>query len=157
MDNPYARPLIVEAFDPLERLHWPSLALKAVGAFGIAVCALSFLHEFVKWVFRIGFGPAFDFFYHFSHIAVFFGFFIVQGLIFVGSIEMKQLKSYKLALGASIAAMIPCLSPCFINSFFANWWFYYVILAPFYFAPAPVGAWCVWVLTREDIRNAFED
>lgn len=157
MDNPYAKPLIVEAFDPLVIVHWPAFCLRIVGGFGVIVCALNVLHEISKWLLRLGFGVNRDFFDMASHVAVIFGITVAQALVFLGGTEMKQLKSYRLTIGGAIIASIPCVSPCFLDGWLFGHWFWFVLFAPFYLASVPVGLWCVITLIREDIRGAFED
>jgi hypothetical protein len=61
---------------------------------------------------------------------------IVAALIIFASLKMKELKQWGLAFTASILAMVPCISPCCIIGL-------------------PVGIWCLVVLTKPEVKNAF--
>ncbi|MBD3414308.1 MAG: hypothetical protein GF421_07760 [Candidatus Aminicenantes bacterium] len=61
---------------------------------------------------------------------------LVAALIIFASLKMKELEQWGLALMASILAMIPCISPCCIIGL-------------------PIGIWCLVVLTKPEIKNAF--
>jgi hypothetical protein len=62
---------------------------------------------------------------------------LIAGLIIYASMEMKKLKQWGLAVGASILAMIPCISPCCIIGL-------------------PIGIWSLVVLMRDDVKAAFQ-
>jgi len=61
---------------------------------------------------------------------------LVAGLIIFAALKMKDLEQWGLALTASILAIIPCLSPCCIIGL-------------------PIGIWCLVVLTKPEVKNAF--
>jgi len=61
---------------------------------------------------------------------------IVAVFIIFAALKMKELEQWGLALTASILAMIPCISPCCIIGL-------------------PIGIWCLVVLTKPEIKNAF--
>ena len=60
----------------------------------------------------------------------------VSGLIVFGALRMKELRTYPLALAATVVAMIPCLSPCCLLGL-------------------PVGIWALVVLLRPEVKAAF--
>jgi tRNA A-37 threonylcarbamoyl transferase component Bud32 len=55
----------------------------------------------------------------------------------VGGLRMKQLESRWLALGSAVAAMVP--------------------LSPAWLVGLPAGLWCLFVLNRPDVEQAFRD
>lgn len=59
------------------------------------------------------------------------------GFIVFGSMKMKALDNYAIAMAASIIAMIPCLSSCCILGI-------------------PIGIWSIVVLQDPDVKAAFE-
>ncbi len=61
---------------------------------------------------------------------------VVAALVIFASLKMKELKHWGLAFTASILAMIPCISPCCIIGL-------------------PIGIWCLVVLTKPEVKNAF--
>jgi hypothetical protein len=61
---------------------------------------------------------------------------LVAGFILYASLEMKKLSQWGLAVGASVVAMIPCVSPCCLIGL-------------------PVGIWSLVVLTKPHIKAAF--
>ncbi len=61
---------------------------------------------------------------------------LLAGLILYAALQMKKLESWGLAMGGSILAMVPCLSPCC-------------------FVGLPVGIWCLVVLTKDHVKTAF--
>ena len=60
----------------------------------------------------------------------------MSALILFGSLKMKKLESYGLAMTCSIIAMIPCVSPCCIIGL-------------------PIGIWAVVVLSKPEVKGAF--
>jgi len=60
----------------------------------------------------------------------------VYGLMIYGAYQMKTLKSYPLAMIASIVAMIPCSCCCVVG--------------------LPVGVWAIVVLMRPAVKLGFE-
>jgi hypothetical protein len=61
---------------------------------------------------------------------------LVAGFLIYASMEMKKLSQWGLAVGASVVAMLPCVSPCCLIGL-------------------PVGIWCLVVLTKPEIKTAF--
>jgi len=61
---------------------------------------------------------------------------ILAIMVLMGAMKMKNLKSYGLAMTASILAMIPCVSPCCV-------------------AGLPIGIWSIIVLNDIHVKNAF--
>jgi hypothetical protein len=61
---------------------------------------------------------------------------IMCGVILLGALKMKKLQSYRLAMAASIIAMIPCLSPCCLIGL-------------------PIGIWALVVLSKPEVKSAF--
>ena len=61
---------------------------------------------------------------------------LVAGFIIYASLKMKELTQWGLCIAASIIAMIPCISPCCIVGL-------------------PIGIWCLVVLTKPEVRDAF--
>ena len=61
---------------------------------------------------------------------------LVAGFLIYASMEMKKLSQWGLAVGASVVAMLPCVSPCCLIGL-------------------PVGIWCLVVLTKPEIKSAF--
>jgi hypothetical protein len=61
---------------------------------------------------------------------------MVEILILVGAVKMKNLKSYWLAVAAAIIAMVPCISPCCLLGL-------------------PFGIWALVVLSDYSVRAAF--
>ncbi len=57
-------------------------------------------------------------------------------LVFAAGLQMKQLRNYGLAMAGSIAAMVPCVSPC-------CW------------IGLPIGIWALVVLSKPEIKGAF--
>jgi hypothetical protein len=61
---------------------------------------------------------------------------LINGLIFLGALKMKNLQSYGLATTAAILSLIPCCGPC-------------VCLG------IPVGVWALVVLRKPEVRASF--
>lgn len=62
---------------------------------------------------------------------------IVFVIIFVGAIRMQQLRSYALAMTASILSLVPCSIPCCCISI-------------------PIGIWALVVLCKANVKSAFK-
>lgn len=62
-------------------------------------------------------------------------FMVPYGLVVYGANQMKQLQNYKLAIAASIIAMLPCSGCCIIG--------------------LPVGIWSLVILCKPEIRAVF--
>ena len=61
---------------------------------------------------------------------------LVCVFIFFGALKMKKLENYGLCMGASIVAMIPCISPCCLIGL-------------------PIGIWALVVLNKPEIKSSF--
>jgi hypothetical protein len=61
---------------------------------------------------------------------------LVAGFIIYGAMQMQKLEKYGLAMGATIAAMIPCISPCCLLGL-------------------PIGIWALVVLMKPEVKAAF--
>jgi hypothetical protein len=59
----------------------------------------------------------------------------LNGLVFFGALKMKNLENYKLAMAASIIALIPCFG-C-------------------YCIGIPVGIWSLITLNKPEVKSAF--
>jgi len=60
----------------------------------------------------------------------------VAGLIVYGAMQMMKLQKYGLSMAATIAAMVPCISPCCILGL-------------------PLGIWALVVLMKPEVKAAF--
>lgn len=61
---------------------------------------------------------------------------LVCVFIFFGALKMKKLENYGLCMGASIVAMIPCISPCCLIGL-------------------PIGIWALVVLSKPEVKSSF--
>jgi hypothetical protein len=61
---------------------------------------------------------------------------VVAVVILLGALKMKKLESWGLAMGASVLAMIPCLSSCCLLGL-------------------PFGIWALVVINSVDVKSAF--
>jgi hypothetical protein len=57
-------------------------------------------------------------------------------IVLVGGMHMRKLQSRRLAIAASVLAMIPCLPVCILG--------------------VPVGLWSLIVLVQPDVRRVFD-
>lgn len=73
--------------------------------------------------------PGTAFLYHLPFI-------LLHGLIVFGALKMKGLRSYGLAMTASILALLPCCGPCGCLGI-------------------PLGIWALVVLRKPEVRAAF--
>lgn len=62
---------------------------------------------------------------------------VLQGLVIFGSLKMKSLESYGLAMTAGILSVIPCCSPCLIIGI-------------------PFAIWALVVLNNPEVKGAFQ-
>jgi len=62
---------------------------------------------------------------------------LVGIFIIVAGTKMKQMQSYGLVMGGSIIAMIPCISPCCLLGL-------------------PIGIWALVILSKADVKDAFQ-
>ena len=134
-------PTYVAAVDPREQVQTPGLLLMIVGIVGAVLQVLSVLLNMVGvGVGAIGASEAPEFVTQmmsgvvgiiFSVVAVAVGVFIAYA-----GMQMRQLRNYTLSMIGAIVAMIPCLSPCCCLGL-------------------PVGIWCLVVLFKPGVRDAF--
>lgn len=61
---------------------------------------------------------------------------LVGVFIFYGALKMKKLENYSICMGASIVAMIPCISPCCLIGL-------------------PIGIWALVVLNKPEVKSSF--
>ena len=59
----------------------------------------------------------------------------LYGFVLWGALQMKQLRNWNIAMGASIAAMLPCGCCCIIG--------------------LPIGIWSLIVLMKPEVKSAF--
>ena len=59
----------------------------------------------------------------------------LYGFVLWGALQMKQLRNWNIAMGASIAAMLPCSCCCIIG--------------------LPIGIWSLIVLMKPEVKSAF--
>jgi predicted Zn finger-like uncharacterized protein len=117
----------------------PAIALLVVGIIGIVgssigVCAGIFVSAAGPQARRGGgVNDGFE-----SLLGVlFYGVMLVTSIVVVAcSTKMKRLDSYAAAMTASILAVIPCLSPCFVLGI-------------------PFGIWALIVINQGDVKEAF--
>ncbi len=60
----------------------------------------------------------------------------IGAFIIYGAFQMKELRSYGMAMAAAVAAMVPCISPCCCLGL-------------------PVGIWALVVLLKPEVKQAF--
>ena len=61
---------------------------------------------------------------------------LVAGFIIHGAMQMQKLQQYNLVMAATVAAMVPCISPCC-------------------FLGLPIGIWALVVLMKPEVKAAF--
>lgn len=113
-----AMPLGVQAYAPADGFAWSSSPLATVGVLGALFGAVPAV------------GPAE------AQLLLSACSLLVSIVILWGGISMKKLRSYALAMSASILAMIPCFSPCCLVGI-------------------PIGIWALVVLSDPSVRAAF--
>ena len=122
-------------------MNGPATALMVTGIIGIVLCALAIGLN----VLGIGLASTQAGANNDQGMAIFGGTFriiqatvgiLVAALIIVGTVKMKKLENYGLAMSVSILAMIPCISPCCLLGL-------------------PFGIWSLVVLSQADVKNAF--
>jgi len=62
----------------------------------------------------------------------------IAGFVLFGALQMRQVKSYGLAMAASIVALVPCLGPCCCLGI-------------------PFGIWSLVVLAKPEVKAGFAD
>jgi hypothetical protein len=61
---------------------------------------------------------------------------VLSGVVLYGALKMKKLENHGLAMGVSILAMIPCISPCCLVGL-------------------PFGIWALIVLNKPEVKGYF--
>ena len=130
--------------NPKQSVHGPAVFLIVAGALNVALGMVSVLSRLVGWTLpspqptgnpvldrllelgSSGVGAVFDLF----AIAI-------SAFIIFGGYRMMKLSNYGLCIAASIAALVPCLSPCCCLGL-------------------PAGIWALVVLCKPEVKAAFE-
>jgi len=128
-----------------QKISGPSIGLLITGILG----AVSSLATFIMFMVGVSIGslwmdeiPELPEWYEnvyegaFGLGSAFVGILVALFIIYV-ALKMKELKQWGLCVAASILAMIPCISPCCIIGL-------------------PIGIWCLVVLMKPEIKNAFQ-
>ncbi|HKI69403.1 MAG TPA: hypothetical protein VKA67_07440, partial [Verrucomicrobiae bacterium] len=63
---------------------------------------------------------------------------VMAGLILMGALKMKSLRSYEFSITAAILCMVPCVTPC------CGWIF-----------GLPFGIWALVVLRSPEVKSSF--
>ena len=61
----------------------------------------------------------------------------LAGVIIYGALQMKKLVNYRMAMAASILALVPCVSPCCMLGL-------------------PIGIWALVVLVKPEVKSMFQ-
>lgn len=126
-----------------EQVNIPAIGLMAAGGLGLLSQILSLAIHFGLFALNLpfsgntsGMGSMIG-----SGITVVLAFMglAVNLFILYGAMQMKGLKNYNLAIGAAIAAVIPCFSSC-----------------PCCFVGIGFGIWAIIVLIKPDVKAAFQ-
>ena len=128
--------------DPRSRLSGPATGLLVTGIVGGVISLTSLITGF----FSAGLIPYMDdefsekmegmFQASYMTASSLVGILIAAFLIYV-STKMREPSQYGLCIAASVLAMVPCVSPCCIIGL-------------------PIGIWCLVVLTKPEIKAAFQ-
>jgi hypothetical protein len=108
------------------KVRLPALALLAVGTLDALLAIVIIVSGFFTGTFRLG--P--------PEGVVGIVSFATSAFIIVGACRMMRTRGLVMAYVASVLAMIPCLSTCFLIGL-------------------PVGIWSLVVLLSQDVRSAF--
>jgi hypothetical protein len=145
MSNPYQAPFTQPPNPrPSSLVQAPAIALIAVAALAIILGLLGLLGDIflyssgaIDQLEAENDGPISEY----TQIIVrsIWGGILVVAACFVlyGAIQMKRMRSYGIALAAAIVAAIPMLGPCCIVGI-------------------PFGIWAIVVLTKPEVKRAFE-
>lgn len=131
--------------DPKAQVSGPSIGLLVTGILGgifsFIALIMSFLETSVGPFMADKFEDLDDRYTQFFEGAAGIAFAIigilVAAFIIYSSLKMKELSQYGLCMVASILAMIPCINPCCVVGL-------------------PIGIWCIIVLTKPEIKEAFQ-
>ncbi len=136
-----SQPPVTYAANPRDQVQAPAIALLAVAGLGMLLQIGSLLlrllgmglgslgsHEGSEAVVALMSGAA-------GVVFALIGL-AIGGFIIYGALQMKALANYPMAMAATIAAMVPCLSPCRCLGL-------------------PVGIWALVVLLKPEVKAAF--
>jgi len=149
MAPPPSPPPSNAAIDAQQKVSGPAIGLLVTAIIGIVYQMISLLFNifYISILDKIqGMQPTQGLEGFETFTKLFTGIFAVVGFIFAltaaviiifGSIRMKRLQSWGLAVTASILAMVPCFSPCCC-------------------AGLPIGIWALVVLMKPEIKAAFK-
>ena len=135
-------PPLAPSADAMRRVQGPAIALIIVAGLGIFLHIASTLARLLGITLLGAAGAGREDFAWLHMLAGTVGLMIallgsiVGIVIIVGGVRMKALKSYGLAMTATILAMIPCISPCCLLGL-------------------PVGIWSLVVLLDENVKASF--
>lgn len=127
--------------DPLMQVSGPSVGLLVTGILGGILELISFIAQ----IFGTGLISIWEDEIPEKYLGLLKGTFgiassfvgiLVAAFIIYVSLRMKELNQWGLCVAASILAMIPCISPCCIVGL-------------------PIGIWCLVVLTKPEVKAAF--
>ncbi len=135
----------------LEAVSVPSILLMVTGAVGFGLLGLELLSRLLgggrtfppELIQNPNFAQYRETFEHMSTLGQRYGWVSsvgvlgVSALVIYGAVQMRTLKSYSWAMAGSILAMIPCIGPCCCLGL-------------------PIGIWSVVVLSRPEVKAAFE-
>jgi len=126
-----------------QQVSGPSLGLLITGVVGAAFALLTFMGA--GWASLAGFTSRWMDDMPSWYEDMFEGVFAMGGalvelfvaaFIIYAALKMKDLKQWGLAVAASILAMLPCISPCCVIGL-------------------PIGIWCLVILMRPEVKDAF--
>jgi hypothetical protein len=136
-DSPYLPP--AAEIDVVSRVQAPALALMINAGVGVCISVTSLGVFALAAIFAVAAGgEAVIFGLVWFTMGLVTSFCTLCGGLFViyGALKMKRAESYKLAVAASIMAMVPGLSPC-------------------YFVGLPLGIWSLVVLLNQENKRGF--
>ncbi|MBL8888518.1 MAG: hypothetical protein JNL67_00970 [Planctomycetaceae bacterium] len=144
MANPYSTPHVSSRpIDPASRVQAPAIALIVVASIASSIVTLGLIADvFVMVTGRLELvqeaGEDLEVVYTDIVIRIVWGVVLLVASLFVlfGAVQMKRLKNYRMAMAASIVAIIPLVGPCCILGI-------------------PFGIWSVIRLTQPGVRQLF--
>ena len=140
---PSAPPPTYGGANAAQMVKGPAIALMVVGAIGIVWSLFGILGNLLgfgmaglediggdsQWVSMMSSGSGILF----SIIQL-----AVSAFVIWGALQMQNLRKYQISLGASIAAMLPCVGPCCLLGL-------------------PIGIWALVILMKPEVKAAFAD
>lgn len=124
--------------DPAAAVKSPALFLMVVGGLGVLAQLVGIVINILVAVGLFSFGGGSTGVNIFSGglgIALNFLNIIFAAVILLGGMKMSKLKSYNLAMAASVLAMLPCSVCCIIG--------------------LPAGIWALMTLMKPEVKSAF--